>query len=159
VIAQGPGRLQEFSDYGQLYEYSNGFADFSIWDGGLESKHKIPIGGQSYSPPVKDRSEIASELPEVLADDSADVCASFVGEICAFCLESRVLTRCPNCKSAYYCSTEHQAAHSLIHEASCGSITTPSNGFQSSNGLPTKNVLQVRSCKKHSTALTCLVQE
>lgn len=109
VIAQEPDRLQEhLYDYGEFYEYSNVFPGFSTWDDiGIESK-QTGVQSQTQDAESKDQSGV-----EVF-DDSADV---FVGEVCAFCLEGRGLTRCLKCKSTYYCSE-----HLLIHEASCGSV-------------------------------------
>lgn len=137
MITQEPGRLQEVNDYGRLYEFSNAFANFSIWDGGFESKESpqpFPIQTEDAEA-MMDQSGVASELPELFTDDFSDVSTSFVGETCAFCLESEVLIQCSNCKSAYYCSKEHQAAHSLIHEPSCGNVATPEDAHPE-DGIP-----------------------
>lgn len=125
------------NEYGRLYEYKDGFADFSVWDGAPESKQKTRTALQStQSFPIQTQdaeviSGVTFELRELSADDSAE--EVFPGEICAFCLEARAVSRCANCQSAYYCSKEHQAAHSAIHETSCGNFATPD---ESSNSHP-----------------------
>ena len=79
-ISQGPFSLQEVNDYGRLDEYSNGFADFSIWDGVFENKSMLETGLQSPQSFLA-QTQVAevtdqSELPNLLVDDSADVSAS-----------------------------------------------------------------------------------
>lgn len=105
--------LPEISDYGQLYAYGS-FPDFAMWDGRLEGSNQsndiVPPEPQPLPP-------LIPELDDEIKVEIDDV---FIGKICAFCLERRVLIQCPKCKVAHYCSREHQAAHSSIHDPFCG---------------------------------------
>lgn len=76
---QGPFGLHEVHDYGRLYEYSSGFADFSVWDGVSESKPKLETGVQSpesIQTQVEEVTDRSDKLPNLVADEFTDVAAS-----------------------------------------------------------------------------------
>ncbi|KAG0621116.1 hypothetical protein M758_4G270400 [Ceratodon purpureus] len=82
-VVQGPFSLQEVNDYGHLYEYSSGFADFCVVDAGFESKLEHQTDVQSPESilihtrfaEVTDQSD-TSEQPKLVADDFADISAT-----------------------------------------------------------------------------------
>jgi len=67
---QETGGLRELDDYGRFYEYNNGLADFSIWDGVFESRQRTP---QSLVAEVVDRGD---EVQQLLADDFGEVAST-----------------------------------------------------------------------------------
>lgn len=60
-------------DYGRLYEYNNGLADFSIWDGVFESRQRTPQLFQVAE--VVDRSG-NDEVQQLLADDFGELAST-----------------------------------------------------------------------------------
>ncbi|KAG0631692.1 hypothetical protein M758_1G272600 [Ceratodon purpureus] len=70
---EGAGGLQGFGDYGRLYDYDNGFADFSEWEGVFESRQRVPQGlvSQAQVGEVVDQSG-SGESVKMLMDEFGD---------------------------------------------------------------------------------------
>lgn len=77
TFAQGTGGLQEFDDYGRLYEYNNGFADFSEWDGVFESLQRTSqsVVSQTQVSEAVDQSG-SSESQKLMTDDFGEASPS-----------------------------------------------------------------------------------